>query len=1001
MTQAGGGQRQVRGTPQPQVPTIRVQGVDTPNPRFRQLQSGQEINLPDITEERFAEVRNAQNVTFEAIARSNRARAEARISDLKAKGFSQEGQKLGMLASNVTNLIGTIQERRAEIQARKEEARQNRLETIRAEKENTARATLQQEIGDFRREVRNNGLQKGVERFRREGQEVLDEFRGELSPEQFQELQGIFHDTLNEADQNQTQRRLESLEQQKDTQEAIATEQVLTELSANIAGIKHSDNPAELRQRLNETLKRASELSRQRSRDPEALSNILLPVLEEIKTSTTSSAEAVTQSNKKQEQILAYAQRAQPVYDRYNNGEISGGQLRAKLQAIGADTGMTDLVGEIFTTKDEQRRETRQRLEDVAKIRELATDSQSSISRPQMQEFEDAQVGRIVHAFHTGDEDVQFQIQQALLSDRNKALGRTFQEQIQQFDEDEKEFRSLELETLNVLEEQLDFKLENREVFFDDFLPQVEYDRDAQRLTLPTKSQAVREIAGRTGESVQVIRNRLKTILKRRNQLLTRMGILKTKWEDKGINIGDLTDTSGLDSKESSIRPLLEETRRQIPTPRSQRPQRGGVPNPNSGVTGRPDTPSVTPLAKSPDGQFIRPFSKDFESQVQVTSPYGSRTHPVTGQQGSLHNGVDYAGVPDGTPVRTIQGGKVITAQNISGFGLTVIVRTPDGRSEQFSHLQDMDVQVGDEIPAGESIGGLGNTGVGTGSHLHFQVWKADPVWGSRSVQHANTMNPTDYLREVRPDNAEPRGQGTPPNQQFEGGDSAQEQATVDRNVDEQVTTGNPVTVAREASNLRSSYPTTADSTSNYGYEALQNDVEFREAIAQTATNTNVPAQWIVDVMAHETAGTFDPAIKNRGGGGDTGLIQFIPSTAKALGTTTEELAKMDRVEQMRFVQKYIETAPIPLRTFEQFASYIFTGQADVGALNDSRRRKLRNYVNRIGRHVGRKYKTLFDRASRSRQQMHTQRVDGCSICNTMLKNTGRIVSHKANMRRA
>lgn len=56
--------------------------------------------------------------------------------------------------------------------------------------------------------------------------------------------------------------------------------------------------------------------------------------------------------------------------------------------------------------------------------------------------------------------------------------------------------------------------------------------------------------------------------------------------------------------------------------------------------------------------------------------------------------------------------------------------------------------------------------------------------------------------------------------------------------------------------------------------------------------------------MAFETGGTFSPSIVNKQSGA-TGLIQFMPSTARALGTTTELLALMSAVEQLDWVKKY------------------------------------------------------------------------------------------------
>jgi len=61
---------------------------------------------------------------------------------------------------------------------------------------------------------------------------------------------------------------------------------------------------------------------------------------------------------------------------------------------------------------------------------------------------------------------------------------------------------------------------------------------------------------------------------------------------------------------------------------------------------------------------------------------------------------------------------------------------------------------------------------------------------------------------------------------------------------------------------------------------------------------------WLANLINFETGMTFDPSTVNHIGA--TGLIQFIPSTAKSLGTTTEALAKMTPKEQMVYVEKYL-----------------------------------------------------------------------------------------------
>lgn len=78
------------------------------------------------------------------------------------------------------------------------------------------------------------------------------------------------------------------------------------------------------------------------------------------------------------------------------------------------------------------------------------------------------------------------------------------------------------------------------------------------------------------------------------------------------------------------------------------------------------------------------------------------------------------------------------------------------------------------------------------------------------------------------------------------------------------------------------------------------------EIVALAAKLEMPDAGWLANLMNFETGGTFDPSTKNALGSGATGLIQFMPSTARSLGTTTTALAKMTAKEQMVYVEKYL-----------------------------------------------------------------------------------------------
>ncbi len=120
------------------------------------------------------------------------------------------------------------------------------------------------------------------------------------------------------------------------------------------------------------------------------------------------------------------------------------------------------------------------------------------------------------------------------------------------------------------------------------------------------------------------------------------------------------------------------------------------------------------------DGQSSR---KSFLSSPlefsRVSSGYGMRFHPITGQH-KAHLGVDYA-APTGTPVRTIGDGVVTFAGWQRGYGNTIEVRHHNNQSTLFGHLSRIDVRVGQKVSQGEFIGAVGSTGLSTGPHLHFE----------------------------------------------------------------------------------------------------------------------------------------------------------------------------------------------------------------------------------------------------------------------------------------
>jgi len=82
---------------------------------------------------------------------------------------------------------------------------------------------------------------------------------------------------------------------------------------------------------------------------------------------------------------------------------------------------------------------------------------------------------------------------------------------------------------------------------------------------------------------------------------------------------------------------------------------------------------------------------------------------------------------------------------------------------------------------------------------------------------------------------------------------------------------------------------------------------EAMEKVKKLAQQLKIDPDWLIAVISFETGGTFSPGIVNGMGSGATGLIQFMPETARRLGTTTAALSKMSQAEQMDWVSKYFD----------------------------------------------------------------------------------------------
>ena len=120
-----------------------------------------------------------------------------------------------------------------------------------------------------------------------------------------------------------------------------------------------------------------------------------------------------------------------------------------------------------------------------------------------------------------------------------------------------------------------------------------------------------------------------------------------------------------------------------------------------------------------------------------ITSLFGPRNTGIRGAS-RIHKGVD-VGVPRGTTVVAMRDGTVVKAGVGSGYGNVIYIKHDDGYETRYAHLTSFTVRVGAKVKQGQVIARSGNTGVGSGPHLHFEIRK-----------NGQALNPSTKLKNIR-----------------------------------------------------------------------------------------------------------------------------------------------------------------------------------------------------------------------------------------------------------
>ena len=116
-----------------------------------------------------------------------------------------------------------------------------------------------------------------------------------------------------------------------------------------------------------------------------------------------------------------------------------------------------------------------------------------------------------------------------------------------------------------------------------------------------------------------------------------------------------------------------------------------------------------------------------------ITSNFGMRRHPILGYN-RMHAGMDFK-ARYGTPIVAVSDGRVSSAGRSGGCGLQVRLEHGGNLSTRYCHMSQMAVRAGMQVRRGQVIGYVGSTGLSTGPHLHYEMYRGGRVINPSSVQ--------------------------------------------------------------------------------------------------------------------------------------------------------------------------------------------------------------------------------------------------------------------------
>jgi murein DD-endopeptidase MepM/ murein hydrolase activator NlpD len=121
----------------------------------------------------------------------------------------------------------------------------------------------------------------------------------------------------------------------------------------------------------------------------------------------------------------------------------------------------------------------------------------------------------------------------------------------------------------------------------------------------------------------------------------------------------------------------------------------------------------------------------------RISSSFGMRFHPILGYS-RMHAGMDIAAAW-GSPIYAVTDGQIMVAGWHGGHGKYVRIQHAGGLATGYAHMSRIATRVGERVRRGQLIGYVGSTGLSTGPHLHYELYRNGATVNPASIKFTQT----------------------------------------------------------------------------------------------------------------------------------------------------------------------------------------------------------------------------------------------------------------------